>query len=296
MVGNVSITKEHVPNASTGVISSSREWARLASAIQQEGTSPGIQLSATFPGYIGQREFLAKNPREELERYRRMIGNMTKEEWDNIDSLFCNAIDMSLEHGFEHIQVHAAHGYAFSIVLDPKLNPHSCGIDELMHVLDYMSNTCDIGSSLRVSWSTGLEYDGQRQNSLLRHWMPYSRQIALDLSNGYYNLDKRYIYPSSDMGQAPFMHYAVELAKRYDHALFVVAGNVWNPFRYIDRTPSNIEFALGRALIADPQHLCRMKEGKEMVCDDCGLCHYYSKGQRRLNCPKWPKSLVYVTE
>ena len=57
MVGNIAVSEGHVPNDSTGVMSSSRKWTELASAIRRAGSIPGIQLSATLPGYRGQTAY-----------------------------------------------------------------------------------------------------------------------------------------------------------------------------------------------------------------------------------------------
>jgi len=286
MVGNIAVSERNVPNASTGVMSSSEKWSELASAIRLSGSKPGIQLSATLPGYRGQTAFTCERPDKELFYYQALFNRMTTKDWEYLVKCFVEAVDLAFKHGFDHVQIHAAHGYAFSLALDPVINPASIGIGPMSDLLQYLSKKFNNCSSLRISWCTGLAYDDQRQEQILNFWQPFSPDIELDLSNGYYNLDKRLIYPPHKLGEAPYLQNVVALAQTYPNAYFTVAGNVWNPHVLAGNCPPNINFALARALIADPNHVQNMKNST-MLCDDCGDCHFFSVGRKNVTCPKW---------
>jgi NADPH2 dehydrogenase len=287
MVGNIAVSDGHVPNNSTGVMSSSIKWAQLASAIRCSGSTPGIQLSATLPEYRGQTAFTSKKPNKEFSYYKKLFDKMRNKDWEQLSAKFSDAVDLAFEQGFDHIQIHAAHGYAFSMALDPIVNPAAVGIGPMSKLLEHLSKKFGNRSSLRVSWFTGLKHDIERQARILELWGPFASMIELDLSNGYYNIDKLLIYPPHKCGEAPYIQNAVSLAKIYPYAGFVVAGNIWNPYILEDCCPPNIHFAIARALIADPNHLISMREKTNMLCDDCGECHFFSTGKRNITCPKW---------
>jgi len=268
-------------------MSSSKKWAELASAISRAGSTPGIQLSATLPGYRGQTAFTSKKQDEEFRSYQNLFNKMTKRDWEHIFDRFGGAVDLAFRHGFDHVQIHAAHGYAFSLVLDPVINPTSVGIGPMAELLQHLSKRFSNRSSLRISWCTGLTYDFQRQARILAFWKPFAPMIELDLSNGYYNLDKRMIYPPHERGEAPYLQNAITLAQTYPYASFIVAGNIWNPYLLRDCCPPNIHFAIARALIADPNHLVSAMEKSIRLCDDCGDCHFFSTGRKNVTCPKW---------
>ena len=287
MVGNIAVSEGSVPNNSTGVMSSSIKWAELASAIRRAGSTPGIQLSATLPEYRGQTTFTSTKQDKEFRSYQRLFDKMTKRDWEHLAVKFADAVDLAFEHGFDHVQIHAAHGYAVSIALDPLINPASVGIGPMSNLFQHLCNKFGNRSSLRVSWVTGLKHDVERQARILAFWSPFAPMVELDLSNGYYNIDKRLIYPPHKRGEAPYMHNAITLAQDYPYASFIVAGNIWNPFILAGCCPPNMHFAIARALIADPNHLISARKKSIMLCDDCGECHFFSTGKRSVTCPKW---------
>lgn len=295
MVGNVAVSGRVVPNNSSGVMSRSRKWTQLASQIRKNGAIPGIQLSATLPDYQGQRAFAAPNRQGSILAYQSLFARMSDVDWQLLGSQFAEAIELSHFHGFDHLQIHAAHGYAFSLALDPNINPTSIGLDGLSAVLRSLASTSGRCASMRVSWFTGLPNDGERQARILQVWAPFRCSIELDLSNGYYNLDKRVIYPPRMQGEAPYVSSGQVLANRYPEASFIVAGNIWNPYRLAELSPPNLHFSLARALIADPKHLAQVQNEAPMLCDDCGGCHFFSRGQTSMSCAKWPNQSAAST-
>lgn len=287
-VGNVGVIPELTLNNSSGVINNTRPWYRLCEGIRSAGSLAGVQLSCTPPRYRPRRQF-EPNPLQdaELDRYRGLLRAISDKTWLRIETAFLRGIALSQELGFEHIQIHAAHGYLFSLVLDPTINDTRIGLEVLRNVLQAVACAANVQGSLRVSWRTGLPGDTLRTKAIVDLWHPFRRDVRLDISGGYYNIDKSLIYPSQDAGEAPLLAEAAALADKYRDSQISVAGNVWNPFA-MPPLPANLSFAVARALIADPDHLKRMADGRAMVCDHCGECHYFSRDLPSLVCPKWP--------
>jgi 2,4-dienoyl-CoA reductase-like NADH-dependent reductase (Old Yellow Enzyme family) len=293
IVGNIAVSSDWVPNSTTGFLSSSVEWSGLSSAIRSNGSVPGIQLSCTVPGCAPSRDFTAQNPDREFVRYFEAYSSITDSMWFRIESSFLSAIARCMELGFEHIQIHAAHGYLFSLALDPNIDVRNRGFRVLQAVLDRLSDETEVELSIRVSWLTGLQHDADRQSRMLSLWELYQSKFRLDISNGYYNIDKLRIYPPLRYGASQSFTSAAMLARKYPRSQFSVAGNVWNPMHISRVRPWNLAFAIGRPLIADPDHLSKIADGLAIECDDCGECHYFSRSQERLTCPKWNRAGRY---
>ncbi len=289
-IGNVGVIPELTPHDSTGLIRDTRSWRKLCEAIKSAGSSPGVQLNCTPPRYLPRRQ-LERNPLqdEELERYRTLLRAIPETMWRQVEKAFLSSIVLSQELGFEHVQIHAAHGYLFSLVLDPVINDTRRGLEVLENILHAVACARSIRGSLRVSWRAGLANDELRAKIIEDFWRPFRGEIRLDISAGYYNIDKSLIYPSREAGQAPLLAEAVALAERHRDSKISVAGNIWNPFA-MPPLPDNLSFAIGRNLIADPDHLKRMADGRAMVCDHCDNCHYFSRNLPSLVCPKWGKT------
>jgi len=291
MVGNISTSTETAPNKSTGIMSTDLCWRTLASEIKKAGSIPAIQLSATLPGFKGQKSFIAEDANVEIQNCKDLLNAVSKSQWEQLRNQIMKAVDLSRNHGFEHIQLHAAHGYAFSIALDPYINPNGIGKGVLESLMEYISKRDDVTASIRISWRTGLNWDSERQEVIHEVWHPFRTSIELDISNGYYNIDKRLIYPSKENGEIPFLMDGVVLAKRYPEASFIISGNVRKPQNYFGKTPNNLHFAMARTLIANPRYLLNERNNEATLenCDDCGTCHYYSRGASSITCSKWKK-------
>jgi len=286
-VGNVGVIPELTLNDSTGIINDTKPWHKLCEEIRSNGSVAGIQLSCTPPKYRPRKQFEPNLLQEiELDRYRELLRAVSDKMWLRIETEFLRGIECALKVGFEHIQIHAAHGYLFSLVLDPTINCKLRGLDILRNLIQAVAHASKVQGSLRVSWGIGLTDDTLRTKAIIDLWHSFRKEIRLDISRGYYNIDKSLIYPSPEAGEAPLLADAVTLAEKYRTSQISVAGNVWNPFT-MSQLPDNLSFSIARPLIADPDHLIRMSDGSAMVCDHCGKCHYFSRGLPSLICPKW---------
>ena len=267
-------------NARTPELSDHLSWTKVAEAISSAGTVPGIQLATTWPGYRGQRKFVVDAPGQILAAARQLASKLTQEEMANLLDAFGDAARLAVDHGYRHIQVHAAHGYLPNLLLDRDLNPRYGYVQERLVGLVELLRSQNVETSLRWSMRTGdAEFD---QRGVLRGVAEIEAMKFdfIDLSSGYYNIDKRLIYPSTE-------HF---LSQRYDDSMyvannlprqnFIISGKI-PPFS--DNLPENVEIGLCRDLIANPNFIRSGTNG----CQNRGKCHYHSRGTGSLTCPTW---------
>ena len=103
----------------------------------------------------------------------------------------------------------------------------------------------------------------------------------LDVSAGFYNVDKRLIYPTLPDVLSSRRTGTLDLARRYPHIQFIMSGKssgAWDP-----SLPANVHVGICRDLIANPNFLRDRDQG----CNDCMKCHYFSRGQSYLTCGRW---------
>jgi len=287
LVGNIAIDQSLVPNKTTGALCEHKSWSALASVIAERGSVPGIQLSATCPGYEGLRAVPSGNHAAAFQRYADVFRKMTKERWSSVVQKFSASLHLAYGHGYRHLQIHAAHGYLWSLALDPLICPDDAPLDRLA---DIMNEALGLGFStvsLRVSWNTGCSHDDKRQIRILEFWDPFKKSVELDVSNGYYNADKTLIYPGKEKGETPWLPVAERLSSAYPDSNFVFTGNVWNPLATLDNIPKNVSVGIGRPLIADPNFIESVKAGQNKRCNLCGDCHYFTRSTNSISCPLW---------
>lgn len=123
LLGNVVIPGGFGTNDQTPMLSSHSRWTEIAKTISSEGTKPGIQLATTWPNYLGQKRFVAREPGEPIQAARLLLSKMTRDDINDIFKGFHAAAQIAVAHGYQHIQIHAAHGYLPSLLLDKGLNP-----------------------------------------------------------------------------------------------------------------------------------------------------------------------------
>ena len=136
-------------------------------------------------------------------------------------------------------------------------------------------------SSLRFSLWTGhpsIDKHGQSQFIEIIVSLPVD---YLDVSAGFYNVDKRLIYPTLPDVLSSRRTGTLDLARRYPHIQFIMSGKssgAWDP-----SLPANVHVGICRDLIANPNFLRDRDQG----CNDCMKCHYFSRGQSYLTCGRW---------
>lgn len=280
IIGNVVVPGGFGTNAQTPVLSESFRWAGVADAIARAGSVPGIQLATTWPDYLGQRRFVFDEPNRTIEAARQLIASMTRSDIIDIIDKFKNAAQMAVDHGYGHVQIHAAHGYLPNLLLDHGINSHSGYAQEGMAKLADSLRSQKIETSLRWSMRTGdPEFDRRGILDGAEDIVPLQFEFV-DLSSGYYNIDKRLIYPSTDFFVSQRLKDSLLFAKTFPDQKFIVSGKIAN---FLGDLPENVDLGVCRDLIANPQFLKNWTNG----CRNRGKCHYYSRGSDRLTCPTW---------
>jgi NADPH2 dehydrogenase len=275
IVGNVATTRGFLSNNNTGRVSADSSWKRLANAISTNGSKPGIQISSCWNNYIGQREFINCNWGE----YTKVVRSILKHvDLDEIFDDFNRSAEISIKNGFKHIQIHAAHGYLLSSLTDPHLydDVHSV-IDRLGALATNLRRDAEI--SIRVSTYCGLSKNVETDRAKALSRIFELSFDFFDLSEGYYNLNKNIIYPSTEIEQRQRLDRSIAIAREFPEKMFIVSGHG----DCIKDVPLNVCIGFCRNIIADPKFIERRLNG----CCYCGECHYHSRGESKLSCSQW---------
>ena len=115
----------------------------------------GIQLATLWPSYTGMKSFVSRASAKEIEHCQNLVRALST---DDIESLFCavhNGSDLAIRAGFGHIQLHAAHGYLISLLIDCRIYPDADIV--LAAIADWAKRcaACGVETSIRVSLRTG---------------------------------------------------------------------------------------------------------------------------------------------
>jgi NADPH2 dehydrogenase len=286
VVGNVVIPGGHPTNTSTPTISDAPEWKQVASAIAERGSLPGIQLSTAWEGYAGSRSFrsAAAAARETITQSQELVRDLGRAGITSALRALGEASNLAVAAGFRHLQVHAAHGYLFSLLVDHRLNEHASEVLDWLTDWIVRHSTAGIETSIRISLRTGdTDFDAVGRDR-------FHEQIAalpfdfVDLSSGFYNIDKRLIYPGRPDVLRARRAETISLANRLPGRRFIMSGRAM-----LDREhalPLNLHIGLCRDLIANPDFLADTSKG----CVNSGKCHYFSRGADHVTCQQWVTS------
>ncbi|WP_245571233.1 hypothetical protein [Neorhizobium alkalisoli] len=281
IVGNVVVPNGHGSNASTPMITGDSIWAELAKGISDGGASPGIQLATTWAGYTGSRKFVTLAPNTVIAEGRELTASMGLQGIEKVIESFRAGAAMAVKHGFRHIQLHAAHGYLLSLLIDRRINPLADHVINELKLLAEWLNMEGVESSIRMSLKTG-DNDFDKIGTV-----GFQDEIAtlpfsfVDLSSGFYNVDKRLIYPARPEFIEARISESREVAIRNPNRKFIFSGRVqmngWNDL------PPNMHPGFCRDIIANPKFLRETERG----CLSHNKCHYYSRGEAHLTCGQW---------
>jgi len=283
IVGNVAIPNGHGTNSSTPKLENTQPWRSVAESIRSEGSLAGIQLSTTWEGYKGNKKFITSSPEQEIINYKKIASSFDapyiKAQFNSLKE----ATKISVDCGFNHIQLHAAHGYFFNLVLDRRLSRHhELAEDSVHHWLTEIIPR-DIETSIRISSITGAKQFDTPENPALEHLinLPFDYH---DISEGFYNIDKKLIYPSLDRLLSARLDRTKNLALKFQNRKIIASGKSL-AFRK-DDLPQNIHIGICRDLIANPNFLLDLSNG----CKNKMKCHYYSREKTALICGLWSQS------
>lgn len=280
IVGNVVIPGGYGVNGVTPKISRSQRWNELASAISAHDTMPGIQLATVWEGYAGPTSFRPKSWTEAIAKSRALAATVTPDRLERLFSDLRTGTELAAEAGFRHVQLHAAHGYLFGLLLDSRL--YDGAADCLAHVEAWarQSRLDGLQTSLRISLKSGDKRFDRHGTEAFQDQASRLPVDIIDVSSGFYSVDKRLIYPSLAPLLAERHRETVQLASRHPTVQFILSGRA---SAAVDHSPGNIHLGLCRDLIANPGFLSDSSRG----CQNSGKCHYHSRGSGSVTCPNW---------
>jgi 2,4-dienoyl-CoA reductase-like NADH-dependent reductase (Old Yellow Enzyme family) len=280
IIGNVVISGGYGTNDVCAEISEDSIWCELASVILKNGSIPGIQLSSTWPNYIGNKSFVSNINDKPIDEYKLSILNLNLKEVELIIANLKKSIELSIKAGFTHIQIHAAHGYLFSLLLDPTFSKYSeLFLNSLAEIVENLKNR-NIQSSIRFSLLSGSQKLDKERGDVIERIVNLDFDF-FDVSFGFYNINKHLIYPESDSALKSRRIKTLYLASRFPSKNFIISGKIKK--EELLGFPYNVYWGLCRDLIANPSFLLQHDDG----CKNFGMCHYFSNSTPRLKCGNW---------
>lgn len=283
IVGNVVVPGGYLSNLSTPIITSDSIWATVARTITEHGSLPGVQLATAWEGYLGTRKFVQTVGRDVLAEARQIAADLGADGIDEVLNAFDEGARMAIDHGFRHVQLHGAHGYLLSILIDGRINPSSEEVLERLSCMARWLTTQDIETSIRISMRTGdrgFDAEGTIEFQDRIADLPFD---FIDLSSGFYNIDKRLIYPSRPEVIRDRIEESRNAALRSPRRDFICSGRAM--LNRPDMLPPNLHIGICRDLIANSNYLNDLSNG----CQNRGKCHYFSRGAEHLSCALWER-------
>ena len=280
IVGNVVLPGGYGVNEKTAVISDSTKWKELAKCISHNGAVAGIQLANAWENYSGMKKFISHSPDAELQIYKTKVAHINNGDLEKIFQDLEKGSEIAVASGFKHIQLHAAHGYLFSLLVDNRIYKLADLAIEKISSWVHLLTKNGIESSLRFSLKTGVDnFDSTRDQFFANILtLPFD---YFDVSSGYYNINKRLIYPSAEETLQDRWKETLELANHFPRSKFIVSGMSVKTHEIT--FPDNVHLGICRDLIANPNFLNEEING----CSKSMKCHYYSRGTSQLTCGRW---------
>ena len=283
IIGNVVIPGGYGPNVSTPTISRAQIWTSIARAISDRGSIPGIQLATAWEGYQGARSFRPREGTEMIRLARELVRTLRADQLGKVLTSLEDGTSMALEAGFRHVQLHAAHGYLFSLLIDDRI--YDGADDVISRLVEWFQKTRSVGveTSIRISLRTGdARFDaiGTERFHDRVAGMPVD---YIDASSGFYNIDKQLIYPSRPDTLLARRNETLALAGRHPEGQFILSGRALHQSE--ETLPANVHLGLCRDLIANPDFIVNTTRG----CVNSGKCHYFSRGVAHVMCPQWTR-------
>jgi 2,4-dienoyl-CoA reductase-like NADH-dependent reductase (Old Yellow Enzyme family) len=200
---------------------------------------------------------------------------------------------LAVQAGYSVVQVHAAHGYLLSLLLHPATNGrhgrfslHESWFEELLTQMRDVLGASLL--SIRLSIITGLAPEDEEIGWTRRveERAAQSGVDIVDLSAGFYTIDRQMIYPGRRWGGPIYLRYLKALSRDLP-CLVAVTGRFIDLRTLTGPPPSNILVGIGRALIADPDFAEKARDRRFEEINYCCLknqCHCFSCGRETLEC------------
>lgn len=281
IVGNVVIPGGFGSNAQTPIISGDGVWRRVATAITERNSVAGIQLASAWDGYIGNRSFRSKSASTVIEEARTLVSGWSEKNQAKLMESLEHGSILALDAGFRHIQLHAAHGYLFSLLIDHRINSNAPAILDRLSIWASKLQADSVETSIRISLRTGdISFDQLGRVEFLDQiaQLPFD---YVDVSSGFYNIDKKLIYPGRPDIINARREETISFAQRHPTRSFIYSGRAMS--RAATELPHNVHIGLCRDLIANPDFLKNSAQG----CENSGHCHYFSRSKDNITCSQW---------
>jgi 2,4-dienoyl-CoA reductase-like NADH-dependent reductase (Old Yellow Enzyme family) len=190
---------------------------------------------------------------------------------------------IAFQAGFRHVQLHAAHGYLFSLLIDHRIYD---GAGEVLgRLAEWFQKAESLGmeTSIRISLMTGDPHFDAIGRDRFQDTIAAMPVNYVDVSSGFYGIDKQLIYPGRPNTLRARRAETIALADRHHARQFILSGRALRESE--DTLPANVHIGLCRDLIANPDFIANPKKG----CMNSGKCHYFSRGATHVTCPQWNK-------
>lgn len=295
-IGNIAIDKDAVTNPNTLYIKEQdlQKWIKLPSSLHGKYTKIGAQLAASISSITPQRNWVNSKIESYLNTAKEEFSSHNLNNILNIFDKFVSNANVLNSIGFNVVQIHAAHGYLLSKMINKNINRRTDIIGEKPYSMllqlgkAIKESNPDLLLDIRVSMLNGINNKDKeiKETSDLLNMISNSYFDIISLSNGFYNIDKRYIYPPKNWGHTCFLNIVRRFANNFPNQIFNYSGNVWNINR-LENIPDNLTFSIGRALLNDPKFI---KKSYNNEWDESNYLnhnsnyHYYSKNKQNISC------------
>ncbi|CAN7762643.1 hypothetical protein LJR029_006357 [Caballeronia sp. LjRoot29] len=281
IVGNVVTPSGAGSNEVCARISEAIEWRDLADAIADEGAIAGIQLASAWPTYRGMTRFVPNRGEDPIIEYRKVAASISREAVDAAFDGIYRGTEIAVKAGYRHVQIHAAHGYLFNLLIDPLFSCYADISAKKIRRWAHELKSMGVETSIRFSMLTGdAVLDEARGHELVDHIASLPVDY-IDVSAGFYNINKRLIYPSTPQLLSERIAATLEFAQRHRDVQVILSGR--SSYAWNESLRSNVHIGICRDLIANPNFLRERTGG----CTLCMKCHYYSRGESHLTCGRW---------
>jgi len=299
-VGNVATDLNVRTNLGTTVLADQTAvpaFRAIADAIRGRGTLPAIQLGDAPDWLAPQRNWRTRSVENEVARLRTLLCSAAAGDLQAVLDRFVHSVKLAAIAGFAVVEIHAAHGYMLSLLLEPQTNQRT---DKFSVEGGWLAELCQaaraaIGENallaFRISGILGTGRERAEDVALAvfnSHRLIDNGVDIIDISAGIYTVDRQLIYPKQDRGPA-YLDVAASIAAQFKNPI-IVSGGI-RDLGVISSLPPNVLIGLGRPFLADPEVIAKTVDGRLALivpCCNAGQCHFTTRNAPSIACGQNP--------